>query len=394
MSIQYQSRYFGKRKPLFLLFVKTSILTLLTLGIYRFWAKTRLRKYIWSAVSVDEDSFEYTGTGLEKFLGFLVAIVILAVYLGIVQMILLFFGLNLMTEATTQAEILAQFAALYITFFAVMPLLLFAQYRARRYKLARTRWRGLRFGMENGAWGYVLRAIWYYFLTMITLGVLTPLSTFKLEKYMADRTWYGDAKFVQTGRWQSLYGGFKHVIIALAIITVCVIMAAVQVVPFLALIGILVGYVWFLIGLVYYRIFAFNYLTESKVLDDKIMFFSEARTGTVVKIAIVGAIIIGILFSVIFGVLSGLIYSMGDAIIASGNMQTGAFILSAVVYVVALLLMGGLNLVMVIQPIIDHVVNHVTIDGAEHLNSIQQRVADQGADAEGFADALDVGGAI
>ena len=85
---------------------------------------------------------------------------------------------------------------------------------------------------------------------------------------------------------------------------------------------------------------------------------------------------------------------MGDAIIASGNMQTGAFILSAVVYVVALLLMGGLNLVMVIQPIIDHVVNHVTIDGAEHLNSIQQRVADQGADAEGFADALDVGGAI
>ena len=192
-----------------------------------------------------------------------------------------------------------------------MPLLLFAQYRARRYKLARTRWRGLRFGMENGAWGYVLRAIWYYFLTMITLGVLTPLSTFKLEKYMADRTWYGDAKFVQTGRWQSLYGGFKHVIIALAIITVCVIMAAVQVVPFLALIGILVGYVWFLIGLVYYRIFAFNYLTESKVLDDKIMFFSEARTGTVVKIAIVGAIIIGILFSVIFGVLSGLIYSHG-----------------------------------------------------------------------------------
>ncbi|MEO9820728.1 MAG: DUF898 family protein [Paracoccaceae bacterium] len=394
MSIQFQGRYFGQGKPLFLLYVKTAFLTLISLGIYRFWGKTRIRKYIWSAVSLGEDSFEYTGTGLEKFLGFLVAVVILAVYLGIIQMALLFFGLSLLGEATTEAEQLAQIGVFYLTFFAVLPLLLFAQYRARRYKLSRTRWRGLRFGMENGAWGYVLRAFWYYFLSTITLGILMPLSTFKLEKYMADRMWYGNVKFHQSGRWQSLYGGFRHVLIALGIVIASIVMLAIEALPFLAVIGIFVGYIWFLIGLVYYRVFAFNYLTECKVLDEKVLFLSEARTGTVVKIAIIGSIVMGLLFAVIAGVVSGIAYQMRDALIGLENIAVVPLIISGVLYVTVLMITGGLNLVMIIQPIIGHVVNHVTVDGAEHLSAIQQRAGDDGADAEGFADALDVGGAI
>ena len=104
-SAPLSGRYKGQGGPLFSLILQTSALTLLTLGIYRFWAKTRVRKYFWSSVSVDGDSFEYTGTGLEKFLGFLVAVVILAVYLGIVQTLLIFFGLNMFTaEAETPAE--------------------------------------------------------------------------------------------------------------------------------------------------------------------------------------------------------------------------------------------------------------------------------------------------
>ena len=139
MSEQIQGRYFGTRGPLFRLYLLTSLLTLVTLGIYRFWAKTRIRKYIWSATSGDGDSFEYTGTGLEKFLGFLVAIVILAIYLGIVQMALFYFGLNLFVDPQNQGQELAQIGAIYLTLLAVLPLMLFAQYRARRYKMARSR---------------------------------------------------------------------------------------------------------------------------------------------------------------------------------------------------------------------------------------------------------------
>ncbi len=397
MSEQIQGRYFGTRGPLFRLYFLTSLLTLVTLGIYRFWAKTRIRKYIWSATSGDGDSFEYTGTGLEKFLGFLVAIVILAIYLGIVQMALFYFGLNLFVDPQNQGQELAQIGAIYLTLLAVLPLMLFARYRARRYKMARSRWRGIRFGMENGAWGYAARALGYYLLNAMTLGLLNPLATFRLEKYMADRSWYGDARFEQTGRWQDLYAGMKHVFIGLAIVIgggiLLAFMAAASGIGG-AIIGgtaIFVGYIWLLIGLVYYRVYAFNYLTGHKVLDGAVTFGAQLETGQIVRIVIIGTIVISVLMGVIFAVIGGIFATMAEAIIA-GNMALVVFV--GVLYVVAFLIAGALGLVMITQPIIEHAVNNVLVHNIDHLNTIQQRAADAGADAEGFADALDVGGAI
>ena len=41
-----EGRYGGQRGPIFLLVLQTGILTVLTLGIYRFWAKSRVRRYV------------------------------------------------------------------------------------------------------------------------------------------------------------------------------------------------------------------------------------------------------------------------------------------------------------------------------------------------------------
>jgi uncharacterized membrane protein YjgN (DUF898 family) len=90
--------------------------------------------------------------------------------------------MNIFAEPTTIEEMVAQMAATYLTLLAVAPLWFFAAYRARRYKMARTRWRSIRFGMEKGAWGYALRAIGHWFLTIATLGLLLPRQTFYLEK--------------------------------------------------------------------------------------------------------------------------------------------------------------------------------------------------------------------
>ena len=196
--------YLSERNGLFKLAFWTGILTLMTLGLYRFWAKTRIRKRIWSSASADGDNFEYTGTGLEKFLGFLVALIVLAVYLGLIQMLLFFFGLNVFTEPEDERAVIMQAVAIQLTFVAIIPLLFFARYRARRYKLARTRWRGVRFAMEKGAWGYAFRVIGHSILTALTLGILLPRQTFLLEKYMTNRSWFGTAKFQQGGKWLSL----------------------------------------------------------------------------------------------------------------------------------------------------------------------------------------------
>lgn len=181
--------YTGLKAPLFRLALVNGLLTLVTLGIYRFWAKTKVRKYVWSSVEIGGERPEYTGTGLEKFLGFLVAVVVLAVYLGLIQIVLFYFGLHFVFEPKTQAEILMQMATFYISFFAIVPLMLFARYRSRRYLMARTRFLGIRFGMDKPAWGYVWRALAHGALSVVTLGLLLPRQTFWLEKYKTDRTW-------------------------------------------------------------------------------------------------------------------------------------------------------------------------------------------------------------
>lgn len=393
--------YTGDKGPLFGLTLKTGILTLLTLGIYRFWQKTRIRKYIWSSVNAGGDTFEYTGTGVEKFLGFLVAIVFLAVYVGIIQMALFYAGINVMVNPETASphEVIMQTLAIYITFFAVLPFLLFALYRARRYKMARTRWRGIRFGMEKGAWGYVLRALGYGLLAVLTLGILTPLQTFKLEKYMADRSYYGSARFEQQGKWTELYPAMKHLLIGIGLLVLGggLMAAGVTGIDALAVVGgitLIVAYFWIIVGSLHYGVQSFAYLTRNKVLNGEVRFTAGPRTGFVIKTFILGGLLVGVLASVAFGIVGA---------IAGVFMQTmgptqGAMIAFAVVmgigYIFALVLLQALSLVFITQPILAHYITTIGITNAGALNRIAQREAETGIDADGFADALDVGGAI
>jgi len=90
--------FLSEKSKLFWLALWTGALTIVTFGIYRFWARTRLRRYIWSSIKPGGDSFEYTGTGLEKFLGFLIALVVIMVYSGILQVVLDFIGYSLLAR--------------------------------------------------------------------------------------------------------------------------------------------------------------------------------------------------------------------------------------------------------------------------------------------------------
>ena len=394
-------RYTGEKGPLFNLAFKTGLLTVITLGIYRFWQKTRIRKYIWSSVNAGGDTFEYTGTGIEKFLGFLVAIVFLAVYLGIIQMVLFYAGLNIMVDPETAStqEVIAQTAAIYITFLAVLPFILYAMYRARRYKMARTRWRGIRFGMEKGAWGYVLRALGYGILTVLTLGILTPLQTFKLEKYMADRSYYGSARFAQDGKWTDLYPAMKHLLIGIGIgvLSVAVIVggaaSGAEGLAVLGGFGIFVAYIWIIIGSIHYGVQSFAYLTRNKVLGGDIRFTAAPRTGFVIKTYVVGGLLLGLLASVAFGIV-GAIAAAFIPILQEGGGMIAFGAVMAVGYVVALVLVQSLGMILITQPILAYYIEKLEIVNAEGLNRIAQREAETGVDAEGFADALDVGGAI
>ncbi|HEY8442705.1 MAG TPA: DUF898 family protein [Xanthobacteraceae bacterium] len=70
-------RFVGNARSFWRLLARGAVLLMFTLGLYRFWLTTDVRRFLWSNTELDGESFEYTGTARELLLGFLIAIAVL-----------------------------------------------------------------------------------------------------------------------------------------------------------------------------------------------------------------------------------------------------------------------------------------------------------------------------
>src|SRR3984893_12866518 len=169
----------GDRKEFFHLVLRGAGLELITVGFYRFWLATDIRRHLWSNTVIDGDAAEYTGRAKELLIGFLFALAI------IVPVYLAYF------VASLQAERIKAFASFpLLAFFYLFGQ--FAIYRARRYRLTRTVWRGVRFWMDGSGWSYAAQAALWAVLVGLTLGLLLPWRDAALERYKMRHSYYGD----------------------------------------------------------------------------------------------------------------------------------------------------------------------------------------------------------
>lgn len=172
-------RFLGQRRSYWRLLIRGAALLMVTLGIYRFWLVTDVRRFLWSNTEIAGEPLEYTGTALELLLGFLVAIALLIpIYAG-------FF------LAALDLGLLGKLSGL-LAFAALGVLGQYAIYRARRYRLTRTIYRGLRFHQSGSAWSYAIRATLWWIATIVTLGLAYPFQMASLERYKMRNTFYGD----------------------------------------------------------------------------------------------------------------------------------------------------------------------------------------------------------
>jgi uncharacterized membrane protein YjgN (DUF898 family) len=202
----------GDRKEFFHLVARGAGLELITVGFYRFWLATDIRRHLWSNTVIDGDAAEYTGRAKELLIGFLFALAI------IVPVYLAYF------VASLQAERIKAFASFpLLAFFYVFGQ--FAIYRARRYRLTRTVWRGVRFWMDGSGWSYAARAALWAVLVALTLGLLLPWRDAALERYKMRHSYYGDLQgsfegsgweFFKRGWWLWLLAPFAFYIFPLA----------------------------------------------------------------------------------------------------------------------------------------------------------------------------------
>jgi uncharacterized membrane protein YjgN (DUF898 family) len=186
----------GDRGEFRRLVTRGALLELVTVGFYRFWLTTDIRRHLWSNTSIDGDAAEYTGRARELLIGFLIALAI------IVPIYLAYFVVSL------EAERIRAFASFpLLAFFYVFGQ--FAIYRARRYRLTRTVWRGVRFWMDGSGWVYALRASLWGILVGLTLGLLLPWREASLERYKMRHSFYGDLQGSFEGRgWEFFKRGW------------------------------------------------------------------------------------------------------------------------------------------------------------------------------------------
>jgi len=178
--------------------LKNGLLNLITLTLYRFWGKTEVRHRVWKGVRLNDEAFEYTGRGVELFIGFLLA----SVVLGIPFLAAVFgaqFGHHWMV-------------LLLVPLYIALPWLWgFGVFTAFRYMASRTTWRGIRFRLKGSAVNYG----WLFFgiglLDIITAGWFRPAG----ERMLAERIWdevrFGDRRIrfrMARSQREGIYGPF------------------------------------------------------------------------------------------------------------------------------------------------------------------------------------------
>ena len=175
------------------------VLRLLTLGVYHFWGKTEVRQRIWSAVRVDGEPLEYRGTGGELFRGFLIVFFLVLLPLGLITFAApLLWGSRPLGRGVVEGFV-------WIIVFALWGV---GIHRARRYRLSRTRWRGIRAGLSGSSAPFAWTYLWTTVLIPLTLGWILPWRAARLQRALFNETHFGDKAFAFHGRAGPLYKRF------------------------------------------------------------------------------------------------------------------------------------------------------------------------------------------
>jgi uncharacterized membrane protein YjgN (DUF898 family) len=197
-SKTYPFSFQGNGGTLFGIQIVNLLLIIVTLGIYYFWAKTRVRVYTWSHVDFNSDRFAYHGTGKEILLGWLKALVIFGIPFYAFQNI----------PAITGAPMPVIIVGVLLSSLIIAIFIPVATVGSRRYRMSRTSLRGIRFSFR-GRW-FEFAKIFFACIPwlILTLGFYMPYFDMRRQAFLIERGFYGNEKFGFDGKGKDLLGSF------------------------------------------------------------------------------------------------------------------------------------------------------------------------------------------
>lgn len=373
-----------------------ALLLIPTLGFYRFWAKTKLRRHFWSSVKLDGEALEYTGTAKELLIGFLIA---LAIFLPI---IIVMQTLQFLASSDPGRYLALSGIVNGVSVITLLFLIYVAFFTARRYRMSRTLWRGIRGGLDGSAAVYALRCFGAAFLSAITLGIAAPYADMFSTRYIINKSRFGSQQFAAPNLsarplmkpWLKVLLGFYVFIGVMVTIGVLSGLGARTGEPPepSALFGfaLLVGILSLMLLNFWYAVFRIRYII-SQITYGPVRFASGITTKSVMWI--------GFLYLISFIVLMIILAFLAGLVIVVSGFASMANPDSAVIPILAILFIGGFALVgssilvplMLVRPLLKRFIQTMVIAGKVDFAQIAQTTRGPKR-GEGLADILDIGG--
>ncbi len=204
--------FHGQGGTLFGIQIVNLFCSLITLGIYSFWGRVRVRKYLLSQTEFEGDRFAYHGTGRELLNGWSKA--------------MLLFGLPLFCIGLIQAfvdPLSWLFDVLQILVYAIVAFFVpIAMVNTRRYRLSRLSWRAIRFSFRGHARDFIGIYVKGWLLTILTFGLYYPFWQNRRQTFMATQAYFGNQKFEFDGQGRDLFWSYLlHLLLTLPTLGLC-----------------------------------------------------------------------------------------------------------------------------------------------------------------------------
>jgi len=200
---EYAIAFHGSGGELFGVYIVNLCLTLVTFGMYRFWARVRVLRYLWSQTAFAGDRFAYYGTGKELWKGWLKA----GLIFGLPSYLLTNVG------AVFEGNLPLQLGTVLLGYVLAVVFIPVAMVNSRRYRLSRTAWRGIRFSFRGRSSDFIRLYLKGKLLSVLTLGLYTPIFATRRQAFMVSHTYVGNQAWQFDGRGQDLFGCFVRALL-------------------------------------------------------------------------------------------------------------------------------------------------------------------------------------
>ncbi len=179
-----RASFTGNAREYFGIWIVNVLLTIVTLGIYSAWAKVRRNRYFYGNTVIADRAFDYHAEGRQIFLGRVIVV-----------------GFFIVTNILT--TIFPPFGL--ILFFVILFALPWLIQRSLRFSARVTSYRNVRFNFTGSTGGAFVSVLLGSMVASISFGILAPLSSRWVWRYVFNNLHYGDRPFATDPKIGSLY---------------------------------------------------------------------------------------------------------------------------------------------------------------------------------------------